>query len=100
MRLHPSNCFPLERVVPQGGAVICGINIPEGTIISTSAPLINCIEEIFGQDAHQFHPERWLEASPEQLKIMERNYFTVSDTFLCSLNKLPIVDSNFVCELN
>lgn len=77
MRVHPSNCYPLERVVPEEGATVCNIQLPKGTIISSSAPLINCNEEIFGPDAKTFNPERWLKADAEQLRVMERTYFTV-----------------------
>lgn len=77
MRLHPSICFPLERVVPLEGAEICGYNLPHGTIVGVLAPLVNRSKEIFGEDADIFRPERWLEASPQQLKLMDRTYFTV-----------------------
>lgn len=77
MRLHPSNCYPLERVVPEEGATVCNVDLPGGTIIATTAPLINCNEAIFGADAKEFNPERWLDNSADRLKVMERTYFTV-----------------------
>ena len=84
MRLHPSNCYPLERVVPEEGATVCNIDLPKGTIVATTAPLINCNEDIFGTDAKEFRPERWLENSAERLKVMERTFFTV-----CLSSSLP-----------
>ena len=77
MRLHPSKCYPLERVVPPEGATVCNVDLPGGTIIVTTAPLVNCNESIFGADAKEFNPERWLENSAERLKVMDRTYFTV-----------------------
>ncbi|KEF59035.1 uncharacterized protein A1O9_03878 [Exophiala aquamarina CBS 119918] len=76
MRVHPSNCWPLERVVPDEGATVCNIDLPKGTIVSTTAPLINTNTDIFGADAKEFNPERWLEADTEKLRIMDRTYFT------------------------
>lgn len=81
MRVHPSNCWPLERVVPDEGATVCNIDLPKGTIVSTTAPLININADIFGADAREFKPERWLEADAEQLRIMDRTYFTVRISF-------------------
>lgn len=79
--MHPSIAFPLERVVPQEGANICGFNLPHGTIVGVLPPLINRNKAIFGEDVDTFRPERWLEAEPEQLKIMERFYTTVRGPF-------------------
>ncbi|KAJ9603636.1 hypothetical protein H2200_011822 [Cladophialophora chaetospira] len=76
MRVHPSNCYPLERIVPPGGAEILGHHIPGGVNVAMMAPILNRAESIYGQDAEQFRPERWLEASPEALKAMDRSYFT------------------------
>lgn len=78
MRLHPSICFPLERVVPPEGANICGYDLPWGTIVGILAPLVNRSKAVFGQDADTFRPERWLEAEPERLKMMERTFSTVN----------------------
>ncbi|KAL2834623.1 cytochrome P450 [Aspergillus pseudoustus] len=74
MRLHPGVGFPLERFVPPGGAEICGHRLPGGTNVSISAPVIHHNKDIYGEDADSFRPERWLEASPEALKAMDR-YF-------------------------
>ncbi|KAF1818617.1 putative P450 monooxygenase [Dissoconium aciculare CBS 342.82] len=76
MRLHPGVGFPLERKVPEGGATICGVSLPGDTIISMSAPVIHVDPSIFGKDAAQFRPERWLDGDEEQLKVMERSLLT------------------------
>lgn len=39
-----------------------------------SAPTIHCDKSIFGVDADEFRPERWLEAAPDQLKNMDRGF--------------------------
>lgn len=77
MRLHPSICFPLERVVPAGGANVCGYDLPGKTIVGILAPIINRDKGVFGEDADTFRPERWLEAEPARLKLMDRTFFTV-----------------------
>ena len=78
MRLHPGVGFPLERIVPQGGATICGRYLPEGTNVSMAAPVIHHNKMVFGDDADDFRPERWLDADESQLKLMERCNLTVS----------------------
>lgn len=80
MRVHPSIGFPLERVIPKEGAVICGTHLPGGTNIGMSAPVVNCDKGIFGEDAEVFRPERWLDASMEEIRNMERAFFSVSST--------------------
>lgn len=64
--MHPGVGFPLERYVPLEGAVICGTQLPVGTIVSMSAPTIHMDRRIFGEDAERFPPERWFEATSEQ----------------------------------
>jgi cytochrome P450 len=76
--MHPGVGFPLERYVPPEGAVICGTHLPAGTIVSMSAPTIHMDKRIFGEDAERFRPERWLEATSEELKNMDRGFLAVS----------------------
>ena len=77
-RIHPPVGLILERYVPAGGETISGIHLPEGTVVGINAWVLHQNKDIFGKDAHQFRPERWIESDPEQLKRMRRNLFTVS----------------------
>ena len=78
MRLHPSVSFPLERVVPDRGVKILGKTVKEGTIIGVNPWVIHRNKVVFGPDAEEFRPERWLEATIDELKSMDRSYMTVS----------------------
>ncbi|KXN74273.1 cytochrome P450 [Conidiobolus coronatus NRRL 28638] len=59
----------LPRVVPEGGATICGHSIPEGTLIASSANGIHLSEKNF-KDSESFIPERWVDPDAEKLKDM------------------------------
>ncbi|EXJ66931.1 uncharacterized protein A1O5_10126 [Cladophialophora psammophila CBS 110553] len=74
MRLHPGVALPLERYVPPEGATICGVDLPGGTNVSITAPVVQMDRAIYGSDVDAFRPERWLEASAEQLKLMDRSF--------------------------
>ena len=82
LRIHPNIGLMLERSVPAGGATLHGINLTEGTIIGLNAAVIHRNEEIFGKDVESFRPERWIDCSPDQLREMHRNLFTVSTDIL------------------
>lgn len=88
LRMHPAG-LPLWRVVPKGGVEIAGRFLPSGTNVgingwvavsglsqtTTRTPLARvetnpCIsqpfnEDVWGNDAKQFRPERWLEAQAD-----------------------------------
>lgn len=85
MRLHPGVSYPLERLVPEGGAELCRQKLREGTNVGINPVVVHQNRESFGDDAAQFRPERWLEADQEQLKIMERTLLTVSLTIYSQL---------------
>ncbi|KPM35679.1 hypothetical protein AK830_g10879 [Neonectria ditissima] len=74
IRIHPSVGLLLERHVPAGGSVICGRHIPEGTIVGINAWVTQHDAEIF-PSPDSFEPERWLNASDEELKTMEQSFF-------------------------
>jgi cytochrome P450 len=77
MRMHPGVSYPLERLVPDGGIKLCGHRLRQGTNVGINPFVVHQNRNIFGKDAAQFRPERWLEADAEQLKAMERTLLTV-----------------------
>lgn len=56
--------------VPTGGDYINGYHVPGGTEIGQAFFAIGRSKEIWGADADIFRPERWLSASPDELKKM------------------------------
>lgn len=74
-RLHPAPGLILERIVPPQGMEILGERIPGGTIVGINAWVVHRRPEIFGEDVDDFKPERWLQASPAQLKEMKATMF-------------------------
>ncbi|KAJ5377210.1 uncharacterized protein N7496_004619 [Penicillium cataractarum] len=73
LRLHPATGLPLSRVVPKGGATLCGRFFPQGEIVGVNAWVIHRNKSIYGMDADFYRPERWIE-SPERSSEMERNF--------------------------
>ena len=60
MRLHPSVGLGMRRHVPVGGATIAGRYFPEGRRVSMNAAVLHYDQSIFGDDAAQFNPDRWI----------------------------------------
>lgn len=77
MRLHPGVGFPLERVVPDDGLAIGDVHLPRGTIVGMNAWVIHHDKSIYGNDADDFKPERWLIADPARLRLMEKCFLSV-----------------------
>ncbi|KAI0337444.1 cytochrome P450 [Trametopsis cervina] len=50
----------VPRQVPQGGAMIDGVFVPEDTIISVTSYVMHTAEEYFSPAPEAFRPERWL----------------------------------------
>ena len=71
-RLYPGAALPLQRIVPEGGAEICGYDFPAGTVVGVNAVVLHRNTAIFGEDATSFRPERWLESDKETLSYMQR----------------------------
>ncbi|KIW12757.1 hypothetical protein PV08_07943 [Exophiala spinifera] len=78
LRICPATGLPLWRVVPEGeGVEICGHYFPPGTTVGINTWCAHYNEDVFGPDAKEFRPERWLEAEKEggeRLKNMEAYY--------------------------
>jgi len=70
MRLHPSVGLLLERHVPSEGVEIDGHFLKGGTIVGINPWVTNRDDSVF-PDPDTFRPERWIVASPEQIKQMD-----------------------------
>lgn len=75
LRCHPATGLTLERIVPAQGITICGKFIPGGTIVGCNAWVVHR-SAVFGAHPEHFRPKRWIEASPEQKRLMENSLFT------------------------
>lgn len=71
MRLHPSISIVLERLVPSGGVSFEGFHLPAGTKIGCNPRVIHRNEEVFGPEALNFDPGRWMSGSEERIREME-----------------------------
>lgn len=76
MRLHPSVGMLLGRLVPIGGANICGYDLKAGTEVGINAWVLHRDPNVF-PDPDAFYPERWLAdvTSEDHLKAMHRSFF-------------------------
>ncbi|KAI6749277.1 hypothetical protein HG530_015116 [Fusarium avenaceum] len=75
MRMHPAVGQLLERVVPdEGWEVKPGVHLPSGTIVGINPWIPARDPTVYGEDVETFRPERWIEASPDELKLMDRNF--------------------------
>ena len=53
--------LPLARpIAGLDGSAIREITVPEGAILSIAIMRANCDPEVWGADAHEWKPERWL----------------------------------------
>lgn len=63
------------KEVPKGGDTFKGVFLPGGTRVAHSTWAVTRNQEVFGEDAEMFRPERWLEqeqADPEKRAQMAR----------------------------
>ncbi|KAF9260694.1 cytochrome P450 [Marasmius fiardii PR-910] len=59
-----SDCIPLSNpITTTDGKQIDEISVSKGQTVLLSIPAYNRNKEVFGEDAHVFRPERWLEKS-------------------------------------
>ncbi|KMU88386.1 pisatin demethylase [Coccidioides immitis H538.4] len=75
LRCHPAVGMNLGRVVPPQGVKIDGQYLPGGTVVGANAWVIHQDKDTFGEDAHKFRPERWIE-EPDRVSQMRRVFFT------------------------
>lgn len=60
-RYHPGVAMTLERYVPKGGYTLSnGDYLPEGLAVGMNPYIVCRNKAVFGADANEFRPERWL----------------------------------------
>ncbi|KAJ9489105.1 hypothetical protein VN97_g4169 [Penicillium thymicola] len=66
----------MERIIPDGGATICGQYFPAGTTMGMSAYVVNRHKPTFGEDVEKWRPERWVDVDPQQRQKMLASIMT------------------------
>ncbi|CAM1501189.1 Fc.00g103510.m01.CDS01 [Cosmosporella sp. VM-42] len=66
MRMHPGVCMLLERYVPETGLKLPdGSFVPAGTAVGINPYVVGRNKGIWGADADEYRPERWLQNEGE-----------------------------------
>lgn len=65
----------VPRLAKKGGTVVLGHFVPEGAHLSATPWITGRDFAMYGEDAELFRPERWLEASSEQLQMWRKYNF-------------------------
>jgi cytochrome P450 len=61
LRMHPATGLPLVRVVPPTGANLAGRAFPRGATVGINPWVAHHNQSVYGPDADNWRPERWLE---------------------------------------
>lgn len=108
MRIHGSLGTGLPREVPEGGAELCGQYIPEGCEVIMNSCAVHFDRRIFGQDADDWRPERWLESEETTAKMERYNLMFGQGPRICigrhitsveMYKLLPVILRDFEFEL-
>ena len=62
LRIHPPVSSLSVKEVPKSGDTFKGMHFPPGTKLGISMWALTRSAEVFGEDADEFRPERWIEA--------------------------------------
>ncbi|KAK0649763.1 cytochrome P450 [Cercophora newfieldiana] len=74
LRYHPAVSMIMERIVPPGGLTLPdGSVVPAGSLVGMNPYIVGRNKSIFGEDADDFNPDRWLQKDGEtDLQFDER----------------------------
>lgn len=67
LRLYPPGAAGQPRVVPRGGAVLCGFALPEGVVAHAAPYSVHRDPEVF-ERAEEWLPERWMGDKKKEVK--------------------------------
>ncbi|KAJ5721021.1 P450 monooxygenase [Penicillium malachiteum] len=76
MRVHPAGSTPLPRLITADSPelILNGFKIPPGIEVAANPWISHREKAIYGEDAEEFNPDRWL-GDPAQVKILEKYNF-------------------------
>ncbi|KAK4223596.1 putative cytochrome P450 pisatin demethylase-like protein [Podospora fimiseda] len=90
MRIHASVALSLPRHVPEGGAEVAGEWFLGGYRVGVNPQLIQRDRSVYGDDADEFRPERWLEGDAAN---MDRHILTWGDgAHLCLGKNIALME--------
>ncbi|RYP51953.1 hypothetical protein DL768_002829 [Monosporascus sp. mg162] len=61
LRIFGPGSMGLPRVAPKGGVTVGDVTFPEGVTLTISPWVIHHSKELWGEDAREFNPDRWLQ---------------------------------------
>ncbi|KAJ9227002.1 hypothetical protein DTO271D3_8144 [Paecilomyces variotii] len=67
-RVHPSVGLTMARLAPAEGMELCGTYIPSGYRVGMNGAVVQFDKSIFGEDADQYRPDRWLEGDATNME--------------------------------
>ncbi|KAK1759126.1 cytochrome P450 [Echria macrotheca] len=89
IRYLPGVSLGLERYVPAGGQRLASASthgkagiVPEGSVLAFNPYILNRNKEIWGPDADEFRPERWLQGPDETEEAFTQRLRAMNDTDL------------------
>ncbi|KAJ5281445.1 hypothetical protein N7478_006817 [Penicillium angulare] len=81
LRINPGIAMLFERVVPEAGFTLPdGRYLPAGTKVGINPFVTNRDHEVFGNDADDFNPDRWLPGDNENTEQFELRRRRMKDT--------------------
>jgi cytochrome P450 len=72
MRMHPSVGLSMQRHAPEEGIELAGKFIPKGYRIGMNPAVVHYNKSVFGKDADDFRPDRWL-VGGEEWRAMDKS---------------------------
>ncbi|KAL6857328.1 cytochrome P450 [Trichoderma novae-zelandiae] len=98
LRTFPPIAGLMSKEVPPQGDRWNGVFIPGGTRVGYSIWAITRREDIWGTDALEFRPERWLEPPPDKVKEMESTLDLIFSygRWLCLGRTIALIELNKV----
>ncbi|KAF2864810.1 pisatin demethylase [Massariosphaeria phaeospora] len=91
-RIFPSFAIHMSRVAPQEGLALSGYHIANGYRVAMSAAVVQRDTSVFGLDADQFKPERWLESEERNFAMEKGMLHFGAGTRTCTGKPIALIE--------